>query len=76
MSSMDDRHSEYYREVQTADQDLEDALSHIRARQDDGEISAREAADERVRLLENHLQAVHALRVKHLGPGPGPGSSL
>jgi hypothetical protein len=60
-------HSAYYAAVSAADDDLEDALGHVRACQDAGEISVREAADERVKLLENHMQRVQDLRREHLG---------
>jgi hypothetical protein len=60
-------HSAYYAAVSAADDDLEDALGHVRACQDAGEIAVREAADERVKLLENHAQRVQDLRREHLG---------
>lgn len=60
-------HDAYYTAVSEADDDLEDALGHVRAREDAGEITVRQAADERVRLLENHLAECQRLRREHLG---------
>ncbi len=60
-------HSAYYTAVTEADDTLEDALGHIRARQDDGEITPAEACTERVDLLERHLAECRQLRIRHLG---------
>jgi hypothetical protein len=60
-------HSAYYEAITRADEDLEDALSHIRARQDDREISVAEACAERAELLERHLAECQRLRREHLG---------
>ena len=57
----------YYTAVAAADDALEADLIRLRARQDAGEVTVREAADERVRLLEGHIQRVRDLRREHLG---------
>jgi len=62
-----DRHSAYYAAIRDADDALEDALSHIRAREDDHEISPAEALAERADLLERHLAECQKLRLEHLG---------
>lgn len=62
-----DRHARYYEAVQDADDALEEAVTHVRARQDAGEITTLQAANERIRLLENHQAEVRRLRIEHLG---------
>jgi hypothetical protein len=59
--------SEFYEAVKAEDHKLQQALADIRRRQDAGTISIRQAADERVSVLEAHLAAVRALRREHLG---------
>jgi hypothetical protein len=44
---------------------LDMQLSEIRAKQDRGEISARQAADVRVRAMSRHPAAVEALRARY-----------
>jgi hypothetical protein len=66
-STTPDRRSAYAIALSEAADDADDALSHIRAEYDAGRITAREAADERVRLLENHLERLARLRAEHLG---------
>ncbi len=66
-SGLSAQHSAYYAAVESADDDLEEALTHVRAEEDAGRITTRQAADERVRLLENHLEQVQQLRREHLG---------
>lgn len=68
--SGEDRHSAYYEAVQEADRDVEEALGHVRAEEDAHRITTAEAAAERVRLLENHLERCRQLRLKHLGGTP------
>jgi hypothetical protein len=48
---------------------LDEQIAGIRARQEAGTISIREAADERIRVMTDHLAALHALRRKHFGDG-------
>jgi hypothetical protein len=65
-------HSAYYDAVSEADADLQDALSHVRAREDENELTIREAALERVELLERHLARCQAIRREHLGTSARP----
>ena len=67
MTGLSQKHTAYYDAVSEADDDLEEALTHVRADEDAGRITTRQAADERVRLLENHLEQVQQLRREHLG---------
>jgi hypothetical protein len=60
----------YYAAVQAADDDVAEALQHVRAREDAHEITTLEAANERVRLLERHLERLRQLRTGHLGDQP------
>ena len=67
MTGLSQKHTAYYEAVSQADDDLEDALTHVRAEEDAGRITARQAADERVELLERHLEECQRLRREHLG---------
>ncbi len=67
MTRLSEKHTAYYEAVSQADDDLEDALTHVRAEEDAGRITARQAADERVELLERHLEECQRLRREHLG---------
>jgi hypothetical protein len=49
------------------DAQLDRKLAALRARQDLGDITIRQAADLRVAVLTEHLAAVAALRVEHFG---------
>ena len=50
-----------------AGDDLEDALSAIRAETTAGRVSPAEAAAERAGLLERHLARLERLRAEHSG---------
>ena len=65
--STDDSHSAYYDAVAQADQDLADAISHVRAEEDAGRIGTLAACLERVTLMEAHLELLTRLRAEHLG---------
>jgi hypothetical protein len=66
--------SAYYAEIQAADEDLQDALGHVRAEQDAGRITTADAAQERLGLLERHLQRCQRLRREYLGTSAVPGT--
>jgi hypothetical protein len=57
----------YSAEVSALDVALDIRISEIRRRQDSGEITVRQAADERVDALARHLAEVEALRAEHFG---------
>jgi hypothetical protein len=57
----------YTEEAAKFDRVLDEKIASIRARQDSGEISTREAADLRVAALSHHLAAVTALRAQYFG---------
>jgi hypothetical protein len=64
------RRSAYYQAVEQADDDVKEALQAVRDEEDAGRLTVRQAADERVRLLEAHLKRCAELRRVHLGdPG-------
>jgi hypothetical protein len=46
---------------------LDGALADIRSSQDSGELTVREAADNRVDVLEMHLARLRRLRDEYLG---------
>ena len=46
---------------------LDDALAMIRAEQAEDRLTVAEAASERTRLLEQHLERLRQLRARHLG---------
>ena len=51
---------------------LDRRIADIRRRQDDGELTVRQAADERITAMENHLAALRRLSEIHLsGAGEG-----
>jgi hypothetical protein len=68
--STDDTHSAYYNAVSRANDDLEEALGHVRAEEDAHRITAVEAATERIGLLERHLELCQQARLDHRGGTP------
>ena len=52
-------------ELNSAMDDLEDALAAIRGEQADGRLTPVQAATERAELLERHLQRVRDIRASH-----------
>ena len=56
---------DYAAEARMQDQFLDDRIAGIRAAEDAGDITTREAADLRVAAMEHHLAAVRALRAEH-----------
>jgi hypothetical protein len=72
MSSMEEeRRSRYYIEAEAEDRRLAERLAAIRSREDAGTIATRQAADERIAVMEQHLAAVRELREQHLEGGQG-----
>lgn len=70
MSSMEEeRRSRYYIEAEAGDRRLAERLAAIRSREDAGTIATRQAADERIAVMEQHLEAVRELRRRHLDGG-------
>ncbi len=61
------RCSAYFDAIREAEDDVADALGHIRAEEDAGRITTVEAATERVGLLERHLERCRQLRAEYLG---------
>ena len=61
------RCSAYFDAIRQAEEDVSEALGHIRAEEDAGRITTVEAATERVGLLERHLERCRRLRAEHLG---------
>jgi hypothetical protein len=57
----------YNQLVTEAGDRLDGALADIRASQDSGELSVRDAADARVAILEEHLNRLRLLRDEYLG---------
>jgi hypothetical protein len=56
----------YNQLVTEAGERLDGALADIRASQDAGELSVRDAADARVAVLEEHLNRLKLLRAEYL----------
>ncbi|MBO0832629.1 MAG: hypothetical protein J2P28_02925 [Actinobacteria bacterium] len=52
--------------LQRADAELQDQLTAIRAAEDGGDISVREAADKRIGAMEAHLKECRRLRQRYL----------
>lgn len=61
--------SAYFDAMRDADEALADALSAVRAEEDEYRITPIEACTERITLLERHLAECRRLRREHLG-GP------
>jgi hypothetical protein len=61
--------SSYADEAAAVDQILDECLAEIRRRTDAGDITVREAADERVLALERHIETIRNLRAEYLGEG-------
>jgi hypothetical protein len=61
------RHSAYYRAAAEADDDLHEAIGHIRAQESEGHITVAEAAAERCEVLTRHLERLEQLRAEYLG---------
>ena len=53
--------------IERADAELEAQLAAIRAAEDAGSISVREAADRRILTMEHHLAECRRLRETYLG---------
>ena len=69
-SSRTESASDYISEAIAADKALDAKLAIFRRELDAGEITAVDAAYERVRALENHLATIRALRQKYFGGRP------
>jgi hypothetical protein len=61
--------SPYYAAVSAAGEKLAQDLAALRRREDAGQVTVVEAARERVRLLEDYLAGLEAIRREHLGGG-------
>ena len=59
----------YADEAAIQDDLLDARLAEIRRRTDAGEITIREAADERVAALEHHIETIRNLRAEYFGEG-------
>lgn len=60
-------HATYFEEIRAEDDRLRATLTAICADQDDGHLSVREAADNRVGALEAHLARCRELFREHFG---------
>jgi hypothetical protein len=65
-------HSRYYAEVEAADKKLQDRLACLRMLEESGDLTVREAADDRIRAMTSHLAACQELREKYLESGETP----
>ena len=69
-STTDDSGSTYFDAIRRAEEDISEALGHVRAEENAGRITTAEAAAERIELLERHLELCQRLRAEHLGGTP------
>jgi hypothetical protein len=67
----EERRSRYYIAAEAEDRRLAERLAAIRSREDTAAITTRQAADERIAVMEQHLAAVRELRERHLEGGEG-----
>ncbi len=66
MSSFNEQHAKYNQLAAEAAATLDDQLARIRRDQDEGTITIREGADERVQVLQEHLDRLRLLREEFL----------
>ena len=62
----DSQHGRYMEGALRENRALQARITNIRRRQDSGEYSVLEAARERIRALEEHLETLRLLRERHL----------
>jgi hypothetical protein len=67
----DGQHSRYMDAAALAGRALQARIGNIGRRRDSGEFTTRQAADERIRALEEHLATVRLLRERQLGGEEG-----
>lgn len=60
--------SAYYAEIQAADEDLQLSLTTLRKDEDAHRLTTMEAAQERIKLMEDHLAHVQRLRREYEAP--------
>jgi hypothetical protein len=63
----DDPVSGYVAALNEASNELDEKLSNIRRDLDAGDISMREASDERILVMSEHLSRLIRLRIEHFG---------
>jgi len=68
----DNPNARYREAVAIENRALDARLANIRRRVDAGEYTTRQAADERVRCLTEHLAELQRLRARHLGSEAAP----
>jgi hypothetical protein len=66
MSSFNEQHAKYNELAAEAAATLDDQLARIRHDQDEGTITIREAADERVQVMQEHLDRLRLLAAEYL----------
>jgi hypothetical protein len=66
MSSINERSAQYQRLASEAAATLDAKLQNIRRDEDAGDISTREAADERITVMTEHLDRLRLLRQEYL----------
>jgi hypothetical protein len=59
----------YAQRAAELDLELDERISFIRDDLDRGEITAVEAATERIQVMEEHLEKVRQLRIEYFGNG-------
>jgi hypothetical protein len=64
-------HADYMAAAALEQESLDAALAGLRDRLASGEVDVRQAADERVKLLERHLAELRRLHAIHLGDNQG-----
>jgi hypothetical protein len=67
----EERRSRYYIEAGAEDRRLAERLASIRSREDAAAITTRQAADERIAVMEQHLEAVPEMRGRASKEGTG-----
>ncbi len=66
MASINEQHVKYNELAAEAAARLDDQLARIRHDQDDGTITLRGAADERVQVMQEHLDTLRLLGEEYL----------
>jgi hypothetical protein len=62
----DSQHGRYMEAAAREDRALQARLTNIRRREDCGEFTVRESADERIKAMEEHPATLRLLRERHL----------
>lgn len=67
MNGSPEHHSAYFAVVSREDAKLQERLAEIRRQEDEGKLTVRQAAIQRISAMEQHLAALRLFRDTYLG---------